>query len=75
MMDHFSHPVDRRFYLLFGVFILAAGAAFMLTGETLERYRGIVRRDEDPKRYWWDVVMWFLFGLFFIGLYFYQKSN
>jgi len=47
----------------------------MLTGETLERYRGIVRRDEDPKRYWWDVVMWFLFGLFFIGLYFYQKSN
>jgi hypothetical protein len=50
-------------------------AVFMLSGETLERYHGIVYRTKEPKRFWWDVVLYFLGGLFFIGLYLHQNSN
>jgi len=48
---------------------------FTLSGETLERYHGFVYRSEEPKRFWWDVVLYFLAGLFFIGLYVAQNSN
>lgn len=50
-------------------------AVFTLSGETSERYRGIVSRTKEPKRFSWDVVLYFLAGLFFIGLYLYQNSN
>ena len=74
-MGYFSYLMDRRLFLLIGVFLLVAAAAFLLTGKTLERYGRFMSRAEDPKRFWWDVVMWFLIGFFFIGLYLYQNSN
>jgi hypothetical protein len=60
---------------LIGIVLLIMTAVFTLSGETLERYHGIVCRTEEPKRFWWDVVMYFIGGLFFIGLYLYQNSK
>jgi hypothetical protein len=42
-----------------------------LTGEAPVRYHGFVYRDEDPRRFWRLVVMYFLASLFLflIGLY------
>ena len=75
-MDHFSYLIDRQHrLLLIGIVLLIMGAVFTLSGETLERFRGIVDRDEEPKRFWWNVVWYFLAGFFFIALYLYQKSN
>ncbi len=75
-MDHFSYLIDRRHrFLLIGIVLLVATAVFTLSGETLERYHGIVYRSEERKRFWWDVVIYLIGGLFFIGLYLYQNSN
>ena len=75
-MDKFSYLIDRQHrFLLVGIVLLVMTAVFTLSGETLERYRGIVYRTKEPKRFWWDVVLYFLAGLFFIGLYLYQNSN
>jgi len=75
-IDRYSYLLDKQHrILLIGIVLLVMTAVFTLSGETLERYHGIVSRAEEPKRFWWDVVVYFLLGLFFIGLYWYQNSN
>jgi hypothetical protein len=74
--DHFSYLIDRQHrFLLIGIVLLVMTVVFTLSGETLERYYGLVSRSEEPKRFWWSVALYFLGGLFFIGLYLYQNSN
>jgi len=75
-MDHFSYLIDRQHrFLLIGIVFLIMTAVFALSGEAFVRFGGIVQRSEEPKRFWWNVVMCFLSGLFFIGLYLYQNSK
>jgi len=75
-MDRFSYLIDRQHrFLLIGIVLLTVAAAFALSGEAFERYGRTVDRAEEPQRFWWDVAMCFLAGLFFIGLYLYQNSN
>jgi hypothetical protein len=75
-MDHFSYLIDRQHrFLLIGIVLVVISAVFTLSGETLERYRGVVYRTKEPKRFWWDVVGYFVTVLLFIGLYLYQNSN
>lgn len=47
--------------------------ASALTGETLELRHGFVDRADEPQRFWWNLVIYFLVGLFLIGLYFHQN--
>jgi hypothetical protein len=66
--------MDRRFLLLIGIFLLFMAVAFTLTGESLEPRGGrMASRAEEPKRFWWDVALCFLSGIFFIALYFIQR--
>lgn len=52
-MDHFSYLIDPQHrFLLIGIILLVMTAVFTLSGETLERYHGIVYRTEEPKRFW-----------------------
>jgi hypothetical protein len=74
-MDHFSYLIDRQHrLLLIGIALLVMTAVFMLSGEALDR-QGIISRAKEPKRFWWDVVIYFAGGIFFIGLYLYQNLN
>lgn len=74
-MDHFSYLIDSRHRLLLsGIIVLIISSAFVLTGETFERRR-IVYRTEEPKRFWWNVVSFFLFGLILIACQLYQNSK
>jgi hypothetical protein len=50
-------------------------AVFALCGEAFERYHGFVYRAEEPKRFWWVVVGYFIAGLCFIVLYLYQNTK
>jgi len=71
-------PFDPRYDLLIGIGLLLLVAASALTGETFEARRygsRIVNRSEEPKRFWRSLVIYFLGGLFFVGLYLYQISN
>jgi hypothetical protein len=73
-MDHFSYLLDRQHgFLLIGIILLVMTAVFAISGQTLERYHGIVSRTKEPKRFWWDVVIYFLAGLLFIGFYLYDN--
>ena len=75
-MDHFSYLIDREHrFLLTGIVLLVLPAIFILSGETFEPRGGIVCRAGEPKRFWWNVVMYSLGGLFFIGLYLYQHGS
>jgi RsiW-degrading membrane proteinase PrsW (M82 family) len=76
MLDHYSYLIDRQHrFLLIGIVLLVMAVVFTLTGESLERYHGIVYRAEEPKRFWWNVAMFFLGGIFFFALYLYNISN
>ena len=75
-MDHYSYLMDRQHrFLLIGIVLLVITVLFALSGQTLERYHGIIYRAKEPKRFWRDMVFYFLASLFFIGLYFYENSN
>jgi hypothetical protein len=68
-MDHYSYLIDRQHrFLLVGIVLLVMSVVFTLTGESLERYGGIVSRAEEPKRFRWNVAFFFLGGIFFIAL-------
>jgi hypothetical protein len=74
-MDRYSYLIDPQHrFLLIGIVLLIMTAASMLSGEALERWR-VVYPVEQPRRFWWDVALLFLFGFFLIGLYVYQNSN
>lgn len=76
MIDHFSYLIDHQHrFLLIGILLLVVTAVFTVSGEALERYRGLVYRSKEPKRFWWDVALYFGAGLFFVGLYFYRNSH
>jgi uncharacterized membrane protein YfcA len=64
-----SYLTSRRYASMYiGLVLLLIVAVAMLTGKIPERYRGLVSRDEEPKRFRRDVVTCLILGLFFIGL-------
>ena len=60
---------ESRGWLIVGGFFLFLAVIATFTGETLVRSRGVVRRAEDPKGFWRDVALYYLFGAVFIVLY------
>jgi RsiW-degrading membrane proteinase PrsW (M82 family) len=77
-MDRFSYLRDRQpIFLLIGLALVIFAALCALTGEAPARYHGFAYRDEDPKRFWRRIVMYFLAGLFLllVGLYLYLTSD
>jgi hypothetical protein len=75
-MDRFSYLIDRQHrFLLIGIVVLVTATMFTLTGQSLEPYGRMVNRAEEPKRFWGNVAMFYLGGIFFIALYFFQNSN
>jgi hypothetical protein len=60
-------------WLMIGVFSLLLALASMLTGQSFAGRGGrMADRSEDPKGFRWNVASWLLFGVFFVGYYFYK---
>jgi hypothetical protein len=74
-VEHLAYLVHQHLFLLFGIFFLLGAGFFVATGYAYERYGHIIKRTEEPKRFWWNVVFYFLIGLFLIGLDLYKDSN
>jgi hypothetical protein len=53
-----------------GIVLIAATLISMVTGRTLVKYHGIVRRAENPKSFWQSVAVYCVLGLFCLELYF-----
>jgi len=60
--------------LVIGVVLMAVVLLSILTGRTLVKFQRIVSRADDPKMFWESVVVDFLLGLVFLGLYFYTAN-
>ena len=75
-MDHYSYLIDREHrLLLIGIVLLLMAVVFTLSGEAFEPRGGMVNRAEEPKRFWWDVALYYLGGILFIVLHYYNISN
>jgi hypothetical protein len=76
-MDDYSYLIDRQpRFLLIGIVLLFMAVVSTLTGESLERWGRMVSRAEQPKRFWWDIALCYLGGIFFIiALYLFNISN
>jgi hypothetical protein len=75
-MDHYSYLIDRQHRdLLVGIILLVIAVVFTLAGESLEFLGRRVSRAEEPKRFWWDVALFYLGGIFYIALYLFNTSN
>jgi Na+/proline symporter len=61
-------PSRRYAYMFIGLGCLLIAAVSMATGKTVQRFYGLVSRDEEPKRFLRNVVSFLIMGLFFIGL-------
>jgi len=69
-VDHWiTFLTSRRDVSMYiGLVSLIIAAVSMHTGKTLERFRGLVSRDEEPKRFRRNVVGYAIVGFIFIGL-------
>jgi hypothetical protein len=59
-------------YLILGVISLFVGVVSTCTGVSWARGGSVIRRNEEPKEFWEDVVASYLIGVCFIGYYLYQ---
>lgn len=74
-MDHYSYLIDSQHrLLLIGIVLLVVAAVFTLTGESFERLGRTASRAEEPKRFRWNVAMFYLGGIFCIALYLYHAN-
>jgi hypothetical protein len=60
--------------LILGCCVTAFALISALTGVSIEKYRGIIYRSDDPKRFWQSIAIYFLLGLICLGLYFYTAN-
>jgi hypothetical protein len=64
-----SESTPSYILLTLGVISFFAGAVWTYTGKAWDRFHGWVYRAEEPTRFWWEVSMYFLVGVLFIGIF------
>ena len=65
--QYFAVRHNVSFYI--AVISIAGALISMLTGKTISRYEGIVSRDQDPETFRQSVVMLWVMGVIFLGLF------
>jgi hypothetical protein len=61
-------------FRILGIFFLFIAALSTLTGKTSGRTRRMISRAEEPRNFWWIVVIYFAAGVGFIE-YFVLLTN
>jgi hypothetical protein len=73
MHDWWHRPMSPYGFLILGGISIAAAIIWMHTGRVWVRSVGWVYRAREPKWFWWNVALYFLVGVFFIGLCLYKS--
>ena len=55
-----------------GMFVLFLAVIYTYTGKAYIRFHGWVYRADEPKRYWLEVVAYYVVGVGLIGLFLYS---
>ena len=67
-----NSPQMPSILLITGILSFSAAIVWTYTGKAWIRFHGWIYRAERPTRFWWEVAMYYLGGLFLIGLYLYK---
>jgi hypothetical protein len=55
-------------FLILGVISFSAAVVWTYTGKAWVRFDGWVYRAKEPKWFWWEVALYYLVGVLFIGI-------
>jgi hypothetical protein len=69
MSDLNSLPRPPYVFLILGVASISAAAVFTCMGKVWVRFNGWVYRAEKPGTFWWEVALYCLGGVWFIGYF------
>jgi hypothetical protein len=72
MPDLYSHLRPPYIFLILGFVSLAAGVISTCTGVSWARYGRVIHRAQEPKEFWWNVAIYYLAGVLFIGYFLYK---
>ena len=59
-------------FFTFGMLVLFLAVVYTITGKAYVRFQGWAYRAKEPKRYWGEVVTYYLLGAGLIGLFLYE---
>ena len=59
-------------FLMLGVISTSAAAVFTYTGKVWVRLNGWVYRAKEPGWFWWEVALYYLVGVWFLGYSLYK---
>jgi hypothetical protein len=59
--------------LLFGIGLIGFGVVYLCLGKAYARFHGWVYRANDPKGYWFEIVLYFALGTGSIAYSIYLK--
>jgi hypothetical protein len=70
IMPDWDSLLNPKFiYFILGFIFLSAAVVSACAGKTIARYKGWVYRAKEPSDFWWGVAIYFLGGIFCIGIY------
>jgi hypothetical protein len=59
-------------FLILGIASISAAVVFTFTGKAWVRFNGWVYRAKEPRWFWWEVALYYLAGVWFVGYFFYR---
>jgi hypothetical protein len=59
-------------FLVLGILSACAATVFTYTGKAWVRLNGWVYRDKEPGWFWWEVALYYLCGVWFVGYFLYK---
>ena len=72
MLDLDSLLEPPYIFLILGVISTSAAVVFTGMGKVWVRLNGWVYRAKEPKWFWWQVALYYLGGVWFIGYFLYK---
>jgi hypothetical protein len=69
-LDSLLKPPD--IFLILGLISISAAVVFTCTGKVWVRLNGWIYRAKEPKWFWWEVALYFLGGICFVGCFLYE---
>jgi hypothetical protein len=58
-------------FLILGILSISAAVVFTCTGKVWVRFNGWVYRAKEPGWFWWEVALYYLGGVWFVGDFLY----
>jgi hypothetical protein len=58
--------------VILGIVSILAAVVFTCTGKAWVRFGGWVYRAEEPGWFWWEVVPYYVVGVWFVGDFLYK---